>query len=617
MNVLEHYNEELRHLRESGARFAKEHPQVAGQLGLHPDAVTDPFVERLLEGVAFLSARVHARLDHDCAEFAQQALHGLSPLYMSATPSISCFAFHPDFESPEAFTGRTIDRGSVVQAFIGERTQPIQFTTAREVTLLPLRLSSAQCSRNITNVPRALETQLASAQGIVRLRFEMEGTTRIADLRGATPLKPINLCIAGDLPNAYALHRTLLADTGSWFALFNDDNVFTELPRHALRMTGLEDEQSLLPQHEGGMHGLRLLREYFAQPERYLGLDMDVLTRLAAFRPNARSFELIFSLKRLPASLIGNVDRTQLRLFATPVINLYQRRLDPVPYDASKTEQWVPVDRMRPQAHYLWAVNDVSVCSRNGKIDRAMPAVGDVRYEEEAARARYGFKRSAVDVMQGARSARLDPLNSHDTLSISLLDQVCDLEDVTTLLVKGWVVDRDWSPKALLEAQLNLKEARAVSQIECLWPGSAPRPTPAHETSWDAVSRLSSNPLSMSRPGRQDITPQVLAYLMQAAQAGDVLDQKRLESIRSVHIRAGHARSSRSTPMAWVRCMHVEIDIDTSHHADQGAWMFGRLVAQALSHSISLNDGMEVKLLLDGELASTHINTERADGVLE
>lgn len=53
MNVLDHYNDELRNLREVGTRFAKEHPQVAGQLGLHPDAVTDPFVERLLEGVAF------------------------------------------------------------------------------------------------------------------------------------------------------------------------------------------------------------------------------------------------------------------------------------------------------------------------------------------------------------------------------------------------------------------------------------------------------------------------------------------------------------------------------------------------------------------------------------
>lgn len=617
MNVLEHYNEELRHLRDSGARFAKEHPQVAGQLGLHPDAVTDPFVERLLEGVAFLSARVHARLDHECSEFAQQALHGLSPLYMSATPAMSCFAFHPDFASPEAITGQTIDRGSLVQAFLSERSHPIQFMTGREVTLWPMRLSSAQCVRNVTNIPSTLESQLASAQGIVRIKFDMEGGSRLANLRGTLSLKPLNLCIAGDLPNAYALHRTLLADTGSWFALFNEDNAFIELPRHALRMTGLEDEQSLLPQSEGGMHGLRLLREYFAQPERYLGLDMDVLARLAAFRPNARSFELIFALKHVPVSLIGNVDTSQFRLFATPVINLYNRRLDPVPYDSSKTEQWVPVDRMRPKAHYLWAVSDVNVCHRNGKIDQAMAAVGHVSYEENAMRARFGFKRTAVDVMQGARSIRLDPLSSHDTLSLSLLNKTSDLENITTLLVKGWVADRDWSPKALLEAKLSLKEARAVSQIECLWPGSAPRPIPPLEAAWGAVSRLTANPLAMSRPGRQDITPQVIAYLTQAAQVSEVLDRKRLDSIRSIHVRAGHGRSSRNSPMAWVRCMYVEIDIDTSHHADQGAWMFGRVVAQALSQSISLNDGIEVKLLLDGVLASVHLNTERADGVLE
>jgi type VI secretion system protein ImpG len=121
----------------------------------------------------------------------------------------------------------------------------------------------------------------------------------------------------------------------------------------------------------------------------------------------------------------------------------------------------------------------------------------------------------------------------------------------------------------------------------------------------------------MSRHGREDITPQVMTYLIQVAQAGNILDQKRIESIRSVHIHAGHVRSSRSSPMAWVRCMHVELDIDTSHHADQGAWMFGRLLAQALSQSISLNDGVEVKIFLDGELASTHLNTARADGVLE
>lgn len=617
MNVLDHYNDELRNLREVGTRFAKEHPQVAGQLGLHPDAVTDPFVERLLEGVAFLSARVHSRLDHECAEFAQQALHGLSPLFMSATPSLSSFAFHPDLASPEAYAGRTIERGSLVQAHLNGGAQSVQFMTARDVILWPLRLSSAQCSRNITHIPRTFETQLASAQGVVRLRFELEGTSRLADLRNTTPMKPLHLSLAGDLPSAYALHRALLADTNAWFALFDEDDTFIELPRHALRMSGLDDDQSLLPAHAGGLHGLRLLREYFAQPERYLGIDMDVLARMAAFKPNARSFELIFKLNRTPSTLLGEVDVRQFRLFSTPVINLYKKRLDPVAYDANKTEQWLPVDRMRPQAHYLWAIHDVHVCHRDGKINQAMAAIDHVSYGGDIARARYGFKRRDADVMQGARRTGHDPMSSHDTLSLSLLDQTQALEDVTTVLVKAWVADRAWSPKALLDADLRLKEARAVNQIECLWPGSTPRPAPPIEASWSAVSRLSSNPLAMNRPGRQDITAQVVAYIVQATQAGDVLDRQRLESVRSVFIRTGHARAGRQSPMAWVRCMHVDIDIDTSHHADQGAWVFARVLAQALSESVSLNDGIEVRLLLDGELASVHTNTERPDGVLE
>jgi type VI protein secretion system component VasA len=63
--------------------------------------------------------------------------------------------------------------------------------------------------------------------------------------------------------------------------------------------------------------------------------------------------------------------------------------------------------------------------------------------------------------------------------------------------------------------------------------------------------------------------------------------------------------------------MHLDMDIDSAHHADQGAWLFGRVLAQALSEYISLNDGIEVRIFLDGELSSVHSNTHREDGVLE
>ena len=64
--LLRYYNEELRHLRTTAGDFAREFPKIAGRLSLDEFACGDPYVERLLEGFAFLAARVQLKLD---AEF--------------------------------------------------------------------------------------------------------------------------------------------------------------------------------------------------------------------------------------------------------------------------------------------------------------------------------------------------------------------------------------------------------------------------------------------------------------------------------------------------------------------------------------------------------------------
>ena len=60
--LLRYYNEELRHLREMGAEFAQAFPKIASRLGIEGLEVTDPYVERLLEGFAFLAGRAPERL---------------------------------------------------------------------------------------------------------------------------------------------------------------------------------------------------------------------------------------------------------------------------------------------------------------------------------------------------------------------------------------------------------------------------------------------------------------------------------------------------------------------------------------------------------------------------
>ena len=64
--LLNYYNQELQHVREMGAEFSRQFPKIAARLGIDGIAVSDPYVERLLEGFAFLTARVQLKLD---AEF--------------------------------------------------------------------------------------------------------------------------------------------------------------------------------------------------------------------------------------------------------------------------------------------------------------------------------------------------------------------------------------------------------------------------------------------------------------------------------------------------------------------------------------------------------------------
>jgi type VI secretion system protein ImpG len=72
--LLPYYDRELNAIRRLAVQFAEAHPKIAGRLRLSADAVDDPHVARLLDGAAFLAARVHHRLDDEFPELTD-ALH--------------------------------------------------------------------------------------------------------------------------------------------------------------------------------------------------------------------------------------------------------------------------------------------------------------------------------------------------------------------------------------------------------------------------------------------------------------------------------------------------------------------------------------------------------------
>lgn len=619
MSFLDRYNQELRILRESGSRFAAEHPQIASQLGLRGDSVTDPFVERLLEGLAFLTARVHARLDRESAEFAMQALSVLSPLFGRATPSMVTLDFSPDWGSPEAFRAGCIPKGSVVSAQCPDRHQPVSWVTTRDLRLWPLRLAAAACVKGLAHLPLSMSSALANAQALLQLDFVLEGGAKAEDLVKGGGDGAILLSLAGDVPKAFELHRALVSDTAEvWLMVDGEQRQAVRLPTGCLVFDAVHDAASVFPIELGALPGLRVLREYFAYPQRFLSVKLDVLAELARLAPAAKAFSVVFKLKRVSGSLIGGVDKEQLRLFAVPCVNLYAKRFDPVPYDEGKTGQWMVVDRMYPTAHHVWSVEKVAVSMSDGVVLDAWSALNMGDFYVSRTQARYAWRRETLDVGTGSRRDNgLDALGVYDEISLALTDSTYRFSDIHHIQVEGLVCDRGWRPASVMNARLALKESKAVERIECLWPASVARPMPDASDGWRAVPQLGDNPLTQFKAQPTDITERVRDVLHMASDNNQVVDVQRCASLRQVLVQTVFMEAGRTTPMAWVRGQRVSIHVASSDHPDNGAWLFARVVAQALSESVTLNDGVEFEIYVDNELCSVHSNLGTAEGVLQ
>jgi type VI secretion system protein ImpG len=113
---LDLYNRELDLLYEHAAEFAEEYPGIAGRLGAIVRERSDPMVTGLLEGTAFLAARVQLKLKHEFPEFVSNFLEQLVPHYLAPTPSVLLAKVQPAYGDPALREGRVLDRGSILDA---------------------------------------------------------------------------------------------------------------------------------------------------------------------------------------------------------------------------------------------------------------------------------------------------------------------------------------------------------------------------------------------------------------------------------------------------------------------------------------------------------------------
>ena len=154
--LLRLYNDELTHLREVGAEFAQEFPKIAARLSMDGVEVGDPYVERLLEGFAFLAARIQLKIDAEHPRLVQHLLETVYPGFLAPVPSMLIARMRPDLLDPNLARGFKLARGSALTSELarGQNTR-CEFRTALEVTLWPIEIAAVGHFSHAPDLPLA------------------------------------------------------------------------------------------------------------------------------------------------------------------------------------------------------------------------------------------------------------------------------------------------------------------------------------------------------------------------------------------------------------------------------------------------------------------------------
>lgn len=500
--LLPYYHRELSYIRRLAAQFADAHPKLAGRLRLGPGGSEDPHVERLLEGFAYLNARLRAKLDDEFPEITEAFLGVLYPHYLAPVPSLTVLQLHLDPGQLDLTAGHTVPRHTQVESEPIQGT-PCRFRTAYPVTLWPVDVERAALGRPPFAAPAV--PAAAQAAAMLRLTLACRGPTlRFAELE----LDTLRFFLAGQVHHVHALYELLFHDVlGVAVANGPDDPQPVVLGAGALRSVGFAADEGLLPYSPRSFLGYRLLTEFFAFPEKFLFCD--VALGRAALASLGRRLELYVFLGRAAPELESHLSAEMFRLGCTPAVNLYPQRAEPLLLTHADAEYRVVPDARRPLASEVYSVDRVTATSPRGEELEFLPFFA-ARHAAPAAQAYWFARRRPSDrAAAGDRGTEVD-------LSLVDLGLQPSAPADWTLTVETTCTNRDLPARLPFgggQPFLQLSEGGAlVSRVACVTPPTrALRPGQGPGALWRLVSHLTLNHRSLEGPDAAEALRAILS----------------------------------------------------------------------------------------------------------
>ncbi len=354
---LKYYNRELAYLRHKGQEFGEQYPKIAARLRISEEKIEDPHVERLLEGCAFMTAKIRQSLDNSYPQFTESLMGQLYPDFHAPIPSMSVIKLNCTDSTKSAFDIQQDERVVVTAPGYTD----CDFKTCYPTTIYPINVNAGMFenapfkptgSKWDTDARSAMKVQINAIEesasiekmGIDRLRLYLNGHSQLT-------LKLYQM-----------LFKNLVG-----ISICTNGKEVQSLSKTNLKAIGFDDHDSVVPYSKRSFSGARLLVEYLHFPEKFMFFELSGLS--LSERNIENQFEIWFYFNSADDWLPKQVDEESILVGCVPIVNLFKTRMEPKRILPTEYEYMLTPQYREAESNEVVSISNVTLRSRDNTYE--------------------------------------------------------------------------------------------------------------------------------------------------------------------------------------------------------------------------------------------------------
>lgn len=610
------YERELKLLYERSSEFSAEYPGIAERLGTLSEDKMDPGIVSLLEGTAFMAARVQLKLKNEFSQFTQTLLEQLLPNYLEPIPSVIMVQAQPDYQNPDLNKGLNFERGELLNAnYIElERKVSCRFQLCSVLSIWPIKVEDAKYHPSPAPIQALkIDTPKGTKSGlqisIVRLANKANKIEPVNKLQ----LDELTFYLSGSYADMDSIYEHIFANTTRVLIRYLDsfgDTKYQTLALNNIEQVGFGIDDSLFPDDERIFPGFNLIREYFIFPNKFAGFKIKNLKKIFS-TIKANRFDIIFEFDSVKTSLKALVNKDFFQLHSTPAINLFEMNCSRIPVRNNEFEHNVVPDKSRWLDYETHKI--LNVKAHYGGSNSKVPAypIYQLPLNGQTTKETIFYKERRLPRRPTAKERRYGNVPSYTGTEtyISFYEPATIHSDerVRELQVRALCSNRHLAehlPVGEVGADFVLSNDTSIT-LSCIAGPTKPResivylehkntdaPIPG-KVMWQLINLINFNHLGLTDKNNKDPASGIRDFLAIFADLSDVITERRIQGIVGLESKPIVRRLNQSNGFNAARGIQVSVLIDEKSFEGSGIMILGAVLDRFFADHSSMNSFTE------------------------